>query len=165
MRTRIAAGLLLVLAGAPFVPARAVTVPDGTEVTVRLLEAVSSETAQVEDAVLFEAVDDVVVDGVTVIARGARGKGTVLFAEKRKSFGRKGKLDFSIDVVEAVTGYNVRLRATRELRGRDMYGVAGVVTILTGPFGFFVKGKNIVVPAGTEYTIYIDGERSVEATG
>lgn len=165
MRTRIAIGLLFALAGVALAPAQAVTVPDGTEVTVRLLETVSSETAQVEDAVLFEAADDVVINGVKVIASGARGKGTVLFAQKRKSFGRKGKLDFTIDVVEAVSGDNVRLRATRELRGQDKFGVAGVVTILTGPFGFFVKGKDVVVPAGTEYTIFIDGERSVDATG
>ena len=123
----------------------------------------SSATARVEDVVRFEAARDILIDGATVIEKGASGRGTVRMAQHRRSFGRKGKLDFSIDMVKAADGSNVRLRASRELRGKDLHGTAAVVTILTGPFGAFVKGREIEVPAGTEYTIYIDGERKVSS--
>lgn len=138
-----------------------VTVPDGTVVRLRLKQTVSSATAQERELLLFEAVEDVEVGGVTVIAGGAEGRGRVLRSQHRKSFGRRGRLEFSIEAVEAVDGQPIRLRAHPEHLGKDLYGTAGVVTLLTGPFGVFVKGKDVEVPAGTEYTIYIDGERRV----
>jgi hypothetical protein len=141
-----------------------VVIADGTQVRLRLLQTVSSASAKVEDRVVFEAVEDITVDGVTVVAAGARGEGTVTRAQRRKSFGRRGRLDFSIDTVETVDGQKVPLRFSRSLRGKDLYGTAGVVTILTGPFGVFVKGKNVEVTTGTEYTIFVDGDRAVGLT-
>jgi hypothetical protein len=101
------------------------------------------------------------VHGVTVIEKGAPAVGHVTEVQARKSFGRKGKLLFSIDTVQAVSGDNIRLRASKTASGTDSYGTAGVVTILTGPLGALVKGKDIEVAAGTEFTIYIDGDRKV----
>jgi hypothetical protein len=135
---------------------------DGTEVKLRLVSTVSSSTAKVGDRVDFEASDDIVIDGIVVIQKGAAGRGEVTEARKKKSFGRSGKLNFTIDSVKAVDGQNIRLRSTKELKGEESYGKAGVVTILAGPFGAFVKGKDIDVPAGTEYAIYIDGDRKIE---
>lgn len=157
--------LLMILAAAGAAIAGDTVIPDGTEVTLRLVDDVSSATAEVEDVVRFEAARDVIVDGVKVIAAGAEGRGTVTRAQHKRSFGRKGKLDFTIDVVKAIDGSNLRLRANRELRGKDLHGTAAVVTILTGPFGVFVKGREIEVPEGTEYTIFIDGERTVSIEG
>lgn len=139
-----------------------VVIPDGTEVTVRLTKQISSADARLDDEVKFEAVDAVTVDGQVLIEKGAEAKGRVLLAQSKRSFGRKGKLDFSIDTVEAVDGQKIRLRYSREMRGEGRAGTAGVVTWLTGPFGFFVKGKDVEIPAGTEYTIFIDGERTVK---
>ncbi|MDA2937719.1 hypothetical protein MYX75_05585, partial [Acidobacteria bacterium AH-259-A15] len=138
-----------------------VVLRDGTEVKLRLVKTVSSETARVGDRVDFEVVEDVMVDGVTVIQEGAKARGEVIEARKKKSFGRRGKLNFTIEVVEAVDGQHIRLRTTKELEGDEQHGKAAVVTILTGPFGWFVKGKNIEVPAGEEYTIYINGDRRI----
>ena len=140
---------------------REIAVPDGTVVRLRLKSTISSATAQERELLFFEAVDDVRVGGVTVIAGGAEGRGQVLRSQHRKSFGRRGKLEFAIEAVEAVDGQLIRLRANPSHRGKELYGTAGVVTLLTGPFGVFVKGKDVEVPAGTEYTIYIDGERRV----
>ena len=141
---------------------RGVVLRDGTEITVRLRHAISSATAAVNETVLFEAAEDVVIDGVTVVRKGAEGRGKVITAEPKRSFGRQGKLDFTIDVVEASNGQNVSLRATQSAKGQEKYAKAGVITLLTGPFGYFVKGRDIDIPAGTEYTIFIDGDRSFE---
>ena len=70
-----------------------------------------------------------------------------------KTFGRSGKLDLTIDYVKSVDGQNLNLRSTREIKGDDSYGKAGVVTLLAGPLGFLVKGKNMEMDAGTEYTV------------
>ncbi|HZZ99687.1 MAG TPA: hypothetical protein VFK07_03195 [Candidatus Paceibacterota bacterium] len=142
-----------------------VTIPDGTEVHLRLLERVSSATAQIDDRVRFEAADDVLVNGKIVIAQGAKGYGTVIEAKHKKSFGRSGKLDFTIDVVDAVDGQNVRLRATKRMEGDEHYAKAGVLSLIAWPAGFFIKGKDITVEAGKVYTIYIDGDRRIDLGG
>jgi hypothetical protein len=83
-------------------------------------------------------------------------------AQPAKGFGRKGRLNFSIDTVQALSGENIRLRSSKTATGSDSYGKAGVIGLLTGPFAALVKGKDIEVPAGTEFTIYIDGDRKVQ---
>ena len=142
-----------------------ILIPDGTEVRVRLAQTIGSASAVENQRVALEAAADVVIDGVTVIRSGAVASGTIVRAEHRKSFGRRGKLDLTIDRVEAVNGDQIPLRIQRALRGRDKYGKAGVITLLFGPFGFFVKGVDIEVPAGTEYTLYIEGDRRVRLAG
>ncbi len=138
-----------------------VTLADGTEVTLRLLESVSSATAKVEKRVDFETAKDVMADGVVAIKKGAPAWGKVIQAKPKKSFGRSGKLDFTIDYVKAVDGQNLDLRSTREIKGDDSYGKAGVVTLLAGPLGFLVKGKDVEIEAGAEYTIFVDGDRTI----
>ena len=141
---------------------REITIPDGTEVKLLLKNPVSSSTAQPEQRIEFAASEQVVVHGVTVIEKGAPTVGHVTEAQPAKGFGRKGKLNFSIDTVQSTSGENIRLRSSRTATGSDSFGKAGVVTLLTGPFGALVKGKDIEVPAGTEFTIYIDGDRKVQ---
>lgn len=96
-----------------------------------------------------------------MIEKGAPAWGKVIQAKPKKSFGRSGKLDFTIDYVKAVDGQNLNLRSTREIKGDDSYGKAGVVTLLAGPLGFLVKGKNVEIEAGAEYTIFVDGDRKI----
>jgi hypothetical protein len=139
----------------------AVTLRDGTEVKLRLRKAMSSADAHLEDRVEFETDEDITVDNLVVIAKGAPAVGKVTEAQPKKSFGRQGKLNFTIDTVRAVDGQPVRLRATKEAKGGDSYGKAGVVTILAGPFGALVKGKNVDIAAGTVFTIFIDGDRAM----
>lgn len=138
-----------------------VVIPDGTEVRLRLVNTVSSVNARVDDRVRFEAGSDVVIDGKIVIATGAPGVGTITEAQPKKSFGRRGHLNFTIDSVKSVDGQNIRLRAAKKVEGDESYVKAGVVTYLAGPFGALVKGKDVEIVAGTEYTIFIDGDRRI----
>ena len=151
-------------AGPPTAPAAAqeVVLRDGTDVRVRLRDPISSKTAKVDDPVYFEVAEDVAADGVTVLPVGSLARGTIIEVNKGKSFGRRGKLNFSIDVVRAVDGQNVRLRATKEVKGDERYATAGVVSVLLLPAGLFIKGKNVDVAAGTEYVIYVNGDRNIK---
>lgn len=58
--------------------------------------------------------------------------------------------------VELATG------RTAGLEGDDSYSKAGVVTLLADPLGFLVKGKNVEIDAGAEYTIFVDGDRTIK---
>jgi hypothetical protein len=101
-----------------------ITIPDGTEVKLLLKNPLSSG------------------HGVAGTARGVYGK-----RSRRGSWrhdDRKGR---------ARSGENIRLRSSKTATGSDSYGTVGVVTLLTGPLGALVKGKDVEVPAGTEFSI------------
>ena len=80
-------------------PVSADTLSDGTPVKLRLSETVSSATAHTGQQVPFEVVEDVVLDGVTVIPKGAIALATVTDADHKKTMGRGGKLNLNIDSV------------------------------------------------------------------
>ncbi len=62
-------------------PARAVTIPRDSVIGIRLLTGVSSDTAEVEDAVRARVTRDVRVDDTTVIPAGAELAGSVVLVE------------------------------------------------------------------------------------
>lgn len=145
---------------APAAPA-SVTVPDGSEVKLRLLTPVSSASARLEDVLRFEALEDVKVMNVTVITKGAEAKGHVSEVKKNGSFGRSGKLSFSIDSVVGVDGGAIPIRSSKDLKGDARVGATVAAVALVGVFGGFVKGKNIDAPAGGEYVVFTNGARDM----
>ncbi|HWA64287.1 MAG TPA: hypothetical protein VG866_00285 [Candidatus Paceibacterota bacterium] len=134
---------------------RRVMIPDGTEIRLRMAEPISSATAQIDDRVRMEVAEDVRVNGVLIIKKGAAARGTVIEAEHKRSFGRAGKLNFTVDSVKAVNGENIRLRGTKTREGEGNKLNAGVATYLFAPAGFFVKGKDIEIKEGVEFPAYV----------
>ena len=140
---------------------REVLLPAGTEIRVRLLETVTSASAAERQPLLLETLDDIVIDGKVVVASGSRAEGTVVRSQRRHGFGRRGKLSFTIDRVQAVDGEMLPLGEETSFRGNERYNKAAVITLLFGPFGIFVKGGDVEVPAGTELSGYSRVERLV----
>ncbi len=136
-------------------------VPDGTEIKLRLLTPASSATSRLEDSLRFEVVEDVKIGSVTIIQKSAEAKGRISEVKTNGSFGRSGKLSFSIDSVAALDGSSLPIRTIRQLKGDARVGTTVAAVALVGVFGGFVKGKNIDAPAGTEYTVFTDGARQV----
>lgn len=89
-------------ANVPAAPQPPNTLLDGTAVKLKLAENLTSATAKAGDHVPFEVVEEVDVNGVPVIAKGAQAVGTVTTAEPKKSMGRAGKLDVNIDSVRLI---------------------------------------------------------------
>jgi hypothetical protein len=50
----------------------------------------------------------------------------------------------------------VRIRGTQGREGDSKTGAAVALTVLFGPIGLIKHGKNIVIPAGTPLTAYVD---------
>lgn len=156
--TRLCAvGMLLALASAAraqeAAPADAASTPAtyllaaDTEVHLRLLELVASNTRKHGDRFALEVVDPVRVDGAIVIPAGARGEGEVVHAAKGGFGGRGGELILASRFVR-IGEQTVKLRSFSAGSGQDRVNLAMGLSFVV--VGLFVTGKDISLPAGTD---------------
>lgn len=119
----------------------------------------------------FEVLDDVKVENVTVIAKGANAAGTVTDAQPKRRMGRAGKLDIALDSVRLVDQEKAALTATTGGKGGShtgaMVGAMAATAIFTlGGSALFLlmHGKDITIPKGTELTAYVNGDMTLNMT-
>ena len=85
---------------APAAPVReTITIPAGTPITVRLGETLSSKSSSAGQSFTATVAQPVVVDGKTVIARGAAAHGTVVDAKAMGHFKGGALLEVQLDSV------------------------------------------------------------------
>jgi hypothetical protein len=135
--------------------AATVKLSEGTEVRLRMLEGLSSATAMQGQRFNMELDDDVRVDGVVVIPRGAKALGTVVSARKRGFMGKAGELNIMVDYL-IVNDERVRLRASSGREGDGRVGATVALTVLFGPLGLLKRGKDVEVNPGMVIPAYID---------
>lgn len=145
------------------------TLSADTPVKLRLMETITSASAKLNDTVPFEVVEDVKIGDVIVINRGSHASGTVIEAHSKRSFGRSGKLNVNIDKVQMVSGESVALRSTKGGSGGNHVAAMTTAVVATSiiffpaaPLFFFIKGKNITIPKGTEIISFISGQTHLE---
>jgi hypothetical protein len=142
---------------------------DGTPIKLRLAENVSSGDARAGQQVPFECIEDLQVDGVTVLPKGTVAMGVVTEAEPKRSMGRAGKLDMSISYARLTDNEKVALRAVKEAKGGSHTGAMAGAMVATSliiwpaaPFFLFIKGKDITIPQGTEITAFVEGDMHLD---
>lgn len=159
--------------------------PAGTELDVRLMTRLSSETAQVEDRVQAATIVDLERDGRVLIPAGSIVRGIVTAVERATRLDRKGSLTLSFDQIR-VNGrsYDIDAQATQIFESEGLKGeaerigagaaVGGIIGgilggwkgalagILIGGGGTVLatEGKDVVLPEGTILRIRFD--RTVE---
>ena len=69
--------------------------------------------------------------------------------------GRPGEISVQIQYL-LVGGNHVRIRGTQGREGDSKTGATVALTVIFGPIGLIKHGKNIVIPAGTPLTAYVD---------
>lgn len=125
---------------------RTVSVPDGTEIAVRLEEPLSSKTARREDRVEATVADSVRVDGRLAIPAGTEVRGTIREVEPAERPARGGKLEIAFETLVMDDGSRVDLRSRivdvkEDWKNEDTGKRAGLGAILGGVLGGLVKGK------------------------
>lgn len=145
------------------------TLLDGTPVKMRITQTISSADAKVNQEIPFEVIEDVKVDGVVVLPKGAVAIGTVTAAEHKKSMGRAGKLNISISYARLSDNQKVALRATKDTKGGGHVGAMTTAMVATSlvffpaaPLLLFVHGKDITIPQGTEITAFVEGDMHLD---
>jgi hypothetical protein len=142
---------------------------EGTPIRMKLMRTVSSADAQEGDKVDFQTLDDVSLNGVTVIPKGATAIATVTIAESKKRMGRGGKLSMNIDYVQLPGGEKVALRGVQNLKGGGHTGAmtggmvaTAIVFWPAAPFFLFMHGKDVTIPEGHEVTTYTNTDFKVD---
>jgi hypothetical protein len=134
--------------------ARAVTIPSGTPVTVRLLQAVSSASSRSGESFEAELADPVVVDGNTVFARSARVRGRVVAAKSSGRLKSPGYVRLSLDAIQTADGKWADIHTTSvSAKGKGhgkrnatlIGGGAGLGALIGGLAG---GGKGAAIGAG-----------------
>ncbi len=145
------------------------TLLDGTPVKLRLSETMSSADAKVGQEVPFEVVEEVKVDDVVVLPKGATAIGTVTDCNAKKSMGRAGKLNMNISYARLADQEKVALRATQDNKGGGHVGAmtgaivaTSIVFFPAAPLFLFVHGKDITIPQGTEITAFVEGDMHLD---
>jgi hypothetical protein len=142
------------------------TLRDGTAVRLRLKENISSANASVGEFVGFEVLGEIEVNGVVVIPRGGRARGSVTEAVSKGKMGRAGKLEIVLDYVRLADFETAAVRAVETAGGDGRSGGGKPVGIVANgwlywpraPFVLFTHGKDITIPKGAEVTAYVDGD-------
>jgi hypothetical protein len=134
---------------------------DNTPIKLRFKETISSKTAQENQPIEFEVADNIMVQGITVIAKGSNAKGIISEVKRAKMLGRKGKLSIVLREVGLVSGERVSLRANQTQGGGLSAGAIALSAIVT-PFFLFMGGKEAKYPAGTEFTAFVDGDYALD---
>lgn len=156
---------------APFVcVAQDIEVPEGTKVKVRLEQPLSSESAEVNQSLQLSTGDDITVNDVVLIPRGSVVNGTVVQVVPKRTMGRTGKLDFSIDNIIAPDGGKIPLRyAVVKKKGGSHAVRTGVITagvaVLfwpAAPFILLMHGKEATFPQGMTFEVFTDAKYTIK---
>jgi hypothetical protein len=138
-------------------------------VKLRLSQTISSADAKVGQEVPFEVVEDISVDQVVVLPKGATAIATVTATEHKKSMGRAGKLDMAISYARLKDQEKVALRATKETKGGGHVGAmtgaivaTSIIFFPAAPLFLFIHGKDITIPQGTEITAFVEGDMHLD---
>lgn len=142
--------------------AQSMILPEGLTISLETRQDISSKTAKEGDAIDLAVAKAVTISGVTLIATGTPVTGEVVRVRDNGLLGRSGKLDLRVSKV-MVGQQEVPVRGVRNVEGKS--GTLGSIGagILFLPLSFLVRGKDVHLPAGTAFDVYVDKEVRITA--
>ncbi|MET3666929.1 hypothetical protein [Caulobacter sp. 1776] len=158
MTAACASALLLVCA--PAFAQTTVQVPEGTEMSIRFDDSLSSETSHEGDRFSISLAEDVTLADGTVLPAGLRGAGEVTHAKKKGMMGKPGELNVRFDYLKAGSS-RIRLRGQKGTEGSARYGTTITLTVLFGPLGLIKHGKDVEIKAGQRLTAFTDQDAAI----
>jgi len=154
----------------------------GTPVEIETANSITSADVENGSLLSFRVVSPVKVNGVTLIENGALVTGRIVKAKRGGSFGRGGKLAWSVQDVVAADGKLIPLQFTSgAAKGESRAGEVAARTVASGvllaplmvfaPFlaplillhGVGKKGENAVLPAGRRFEVFVQKDALINA--
>ena len=132
-----------------------VRVKDGTEVSLRFAQTLSSKRAAIGDAVNFTLDQDLKAGDRVVARKGATALGTVTQVRKSGMMGRGGELNLRLEYLKA-GDTKIKLRGLQGRQGDNKEGAMIGLTLAFGMVGFLKHGKQAEIKEGTPLKAYVD---------
>ncbi len=152
------------------VPVEAVVLPKDSLVKIEFTSPLSSKTARTGDPVSFKVADNLYVNDVLVLSKGATGVAEVAKVVQPRSFGRDARIDVKFSHVFAVDGNQVPIYIGKlaKQEAKTAAGAAGATIggmIVLGPIGAiggaFVTGQSIVIPEGSTTYVQVVQDQNI----
>ncbi|HVA16980.1 MAG TPA: hypothetical protein VMV59_04615 [Candidatus Dormibacteraeota bacterium] len=148
-----------------------ITIPEGTQISARLADDVDSGQVHVGDHISMNVLEDLKIQGATVIQKGAIVMGRVTQAKGARKMGRGGKLDISFQTLTAADGTKVPISGILFAKGKGGYGGGSAVGAVGAGLLFppaaalllLKHGHASVIPAGAILTLRVTAATSVAA--
>ena len=148
----------------------AVVLPKDALVKIEFTAPLSSRTARPGDPVKFRVADNLYVNDVLVLSKGAVGVAEVAKVVQPRSFGRDARIDVKFSHVLAVDGSKVPIYIGKlaKQEAKTAAGAAGATIggmIVLGPIGAiggaFVTGQSIVIPEGSSTYVQVVQDQKI----
>lgn len=141
-----------------------VYIPKGTTFDVELVKDASSKTNKTGQAVEVRMVDNLMINGVVIIAKDTIGEATITEARKAGGFGRKGKLTITPTKIKTINNVTIPVTASLEGAGSSDGGAVAVAVAVSLIGGLFMKGSNVNYPAGTNIKVAVEKDTDLQTT-
>lgn len=138
--------------------------PKGVVLTVELMTEASSAKLHEGDHLPVRLAQNLILNDVVIVPAGSRVDTVVTKVSKASGFGHSGKLEFVTDNVMAVNGTKIPLQAHYEKRHGNEDGAWAVFTAVSILGGAFMKGKNVVIPARTQFKAEVEENTDLGVT-
>jgi hypothetical protein len=132
-----------------------IAVREGTDVSLKFAQDLSSKTAAEDDPVNLVLAEVLKVGDVVIAKAGSKAVGTITHAKKAGMMGKAGELNMRLQYL-LVGDTRVKLRGTKGKEGQGKEGTAVALTVLFGPIGLIKHGKNVDIKEGTPLQAYTD---------
>ena len=142
-------------------PVQIVVLRANTLTPLRLTESVGSDTHQSGAHFTLVVTDDIFVDDRLVIPAGSIAYGQVIHAAKSGVFGKAGELSITSRYL-MIGERQVKLHSLFAKAGQTKADLAFGVGMVIPLAPFFIRGKQVLVPADTELIARVAGEESFE---
>lgn len=136
-----------------------IKVPANTMIRLSASSTYTGKTTTQGQSVLYNVVNDVVVNGAVVIKAGAQAVGNVTEVKKAAVIGQPGKIAITLSSVTAVDGTQVPIIASTVNEGENKMATSVILGLLC-ILGFVMSGGEGSVQAGST----IDARTMTEVT-
>jgi hypothetical protein len=133
-----------------------VTLYEGTEVSAKCLTELKGSQLKNGDNINFELAKPIIINDKEVVRAGLHIIGTVINSSASGAFGKKGKLEFSIDYMYLPDGRPVKLRNTVAAQTKGRGVETALISVVISPLGLFIHGQQAKFEAGTTFKAFID---------
>lgn len=141
------------------VPVQEIVLPKDSVFKIAFTNEMSTKMSRQGDVVTFKAADNLYVNDVLAIPKGATGVGKIKKVVQPGIFGKDGRIDIEFTHIYGVDGTPISLFVGElaKQKAESIAGAAGAAIggmIILGPVGLvggaFVKGSAVTIPVGCE---------------